>query len=43
MVVKMFGCCMAVKVLEEMDRLRGDIPRSRYIQRLVEKTLKEHD
>jgi hypothetical protein len=41
MVVKMFGCCMEVKVLEDMDRLRGDIPRSRYIQRLVEKALKE--
>jgi hypothetical protein len=30
-------------LLDELDRLRGDIPRSRYLQRLFEKRLQEND
>ena len=26
-------------LLEKLDRIRGDVPRSKYIQRLVEKSL----
>ena len=37
MVVKMFGCCMERKVLDKLDRIRGDIPRAKFLSRLVEK------
>jgi len=30
-------------LLETIDRVRGDVPRSRYIQRLIEKALKEKE
>ena len=42
MVVKVFGCCMERKVLEKLDVLRGDIPRAKFLSRLVEK-LQEND
>jgi len=37
MVVKIFGCCMEEKTLKKLDRIRGDIPRAKFLSRLVEK------
>jgi hypothetical protein len=37
MVVKMFGCCLEEKVLEKLDRIRGDIPRAKFLSRMIEK------
>jgi metal-responsive CopG/Arc/MetJ family transcriptional regulator len=35
------GISLDRDLLETIDRARGDIPRSRFIARLVEKSLKE--
>lgn len=32
-----FGCSLPKALIEEVDRIRGDVNRSRYIQRLIEK------
>jgi len=37
MVVKIFGCCMEQKILDNVDRLRGDISRAKFLSRLIEK------
>jgi hypothetical protein len=40
MVVKIFGVSLQPEILEKLDSIRGDIPRSRYLSRLVEQALK---
>jgi len=42
MVVKIFGCCLPEEVLKKLDRIRGDIPRAKFLSRLIEK-LEEKD
>jgi hypothetical protein len=37
LVVKMLGRCLEQKLLDKLDRLRGDIPRAKYLSRLVER------
>ena len=37
--VTYFGCCLPKPLLEQVDALRGDVNRSRYIQRLIEKNM----
>jgi hypothetical protein len=37
MTVKMFGGCLPKEVLKKLDRIRGDIPRSRFLCRLIER------
>ena len=37
MVVKVFGCSMEVKVLEKLDKIRGDIPRAKFKSQMTEK------
>jgi hypothetical protein len=34
-----FSVSLPLGVFEDMDAIRGDIPRSKYIQRLIEKEL----
>jgi hypothetical protein len=36
-----FGMTLPHQVLQRMDEVRGDIPRTKYILRLVENALKE--
>jgi hypothetical protein len=36
-----FGMTLPHQVLQSMDEVRGDIPRTKYILRLVENALKE--
>lgn len=36
-VMQNFGCSLPKDLLEQIDILRGDTNRSRYIQRLIEK------
>jgi metal-responsive CopG/Arc/MetJ family transcriptional regulator len=38
-----FGVCFEPTLLKELDRVRGDVPRSKFIQRLVEKKLAKGD
>jgi metal-responsive CopG/Arc/MetJ family transcriptional regulator len=35
--------CFPKPLFEELDRVRGDIPRSKYLQRLLEKNLEEQN
>jgi hypothetical protein len=35
--IKIFGCCLEEKVLRKLDTLRGDIPRAKFLSRLIEK------
>lgn len=37
--LKKFGCSMPELLVEQIDVARGDINRSRYIQRLIEKNM----
>lgn len=37
--VTYFGCCLPNPLLKQVDALRGDVNRSRYIQRLIEKNM----
>lgn len=37
--VTYFGCCLPKPLLEQVDALRGDVNRSRWIQRLIEKNM----
>jgi hypothetical protein len=37
--VTYFGCCLPKPLLEQVDALRGDVNRSRYIQRVIEKNM----
>jgi hypothetical protein len=37
--VKTFGCSLPKPLLEAVDTIRGDVNRSRYIQRLIEKNM----
>jgi metal-responsive CopG/Arc/MetJ family transcriptional regulator len=37
--VKTFGCSLPKALLKTLDTIRGDVNRSRYIQRLVEKNI----
>jgi hypothetical protein len=37
--VKTFGCSLPKHLLEKLDTTRGDVNRSRYIQRLIEKNM----
>lgn len=34
-----FGCSLREDILEKLDNVRGDVNRSRYIQRLIEKNI----
>jgi len=34
---QIISICFAPPILEEFDKVRGDIPRSRYLTRLLEK------
>jgi metal-responsive CopG/Arc/MetJ family transcriptional regulator len=36
-----FGVVMPRQVLQKLDEVRGDIPRSKFIQRLAEKALRD--
>jgi metal-responsive CopG/Arc/MetJ family transcriptional regulator len=40
---KDFGVTLPSKTLEKLDEIRGDIPRSRYLLRLVERALQEQE
>lgn len=35
-----FAVSFPKPLLEELDKVRGDIPRSKYLRRLVEKVIK---
>ena len=37
--VRTFGCSLPKPLLEKLDTVRGDVNRSRYLQRLVEKNI----
>ncbi|MGC2428380.1 MAG: hypothetical protein WA421_15185 [Nitrososphaeraceae archaeon] len=37
--IKTVGVAFPERLLNELDRIRKDVPRSKYIQRLVEKNL----
>jgi metal-responsive CopG/Arc/MetJ family transcriptional regulator len=37
--VRSFGCSLPEPLLEQVDALRGDVNRSRYIQRVIEKNM----
>jgi hypothetical protein len=38
---KMFAVTLPKELLEHLDTIRGDIPRSRYIRRVLEKKFEE--
>jgi metal-responsive CopG/Arc/MetJ family transcriptional regulator len=38
-----FGVTLPSKILQKLDDIRGDIPRSRFLLRLVERALKEQE
>jgi hypothetical protein len=38
-----FGVSMPVQMVKRLDDVRGDIPRSRFLLRLVERELKEQE
>ncbi|HKI07202.1 MAG TPA: hypothetical protein VKA09_02295 [Nitrososphaeraceae archaeon] len=38
-----FGISMPVQLVRRLDDVRGDIPRSRFLLRLVERELKEQE
>jgi hypothetical protein len=38
--IRTFGCNLPEPVLRDLDNIRGDINRSRYIQRLIENHLR---
>jgi metal-responsive CopG/Arc/MetJ family transcriptional regulator len=40
---KIVGISFPKFILEELDRIREDVPRSRYIVRLIEKNLREEN
>ena len=37
--IQTFGTSFSKRTLDKLDKIRGDIPRSKYLQRLVEKHL----
>ena len=39
MTVKIFGISLPPEILKRVDEVRGDVPRSKYLQRLVEHDL----
>jgi hypothetical protein len=38
-----FGIVLPRQVFEKIDEMRGDVPRSKYIQRLAEKAIHAHE
>ncbi len=41
--LKQFGISMPIQLAKRLDDIRGDIPRSRFLVRLVERELRERE